>query len=211
MEALIIIPVFAAIFAPIVFIGRWILTPIDRAAKLRIAPVRFSIGDFLCLFLALQLPLTAAYQIIDEEDRGPFWLFTIVSWIVAPTIWYACARALSKAGVMNGRHRFVFLGLIMPAVYYGLIPFTVLTVFGVVGLFLGNELGFQRNAWLVVSWLALASVYFFSGVFSRWMLLHVRPGNEVSISHFQTVAEEEPSLSPTLMDRSNRECDPAVG
>jgi hypothetical protein len=211
MEVLIIIPVLAAFFAPMVFIGRWILTPIDWAAKSRKAPVRFSIGDFLCLFLALQLPLTAAYQFIDEEERRPFWLFTIVSWVVAPTIWYACARALSKAGVMNGRHRFIFLGLIMPAVYYGLIPFTVLTMFGVFGLFLGNELGFQRNAWLVLVWLALASAYFVSGVFSRWMLRQVHPAHDVSISHFELLAEEGSALSPALMDGSHRECDPAVG
>src|SRR5262245_34409327 len=127
VQVFLLIPMLAVIFAPIWFIGRWILAPIDQAGKSRKAPVRFSIGDFLCLFLALQLPLTGAYQFIDKEDRGPFWMVTFISWIVAPTIWWACARALSKAGVVNGRHRFVFLGLIMPAVYYGLIPFILLS------------------------------------------------------------------------------------
>ncbi len=46
----------AAAIAPLIWVARTILAPIDRAAKFRVAPVSFSIGDFLCLFLAIQLP-----------------------------------------------------------------------------------------------------------------------------------------------------------
>ena len=54
--------------APIIWISRQILAPIDRAAKFRKAPVRFSIGDFLCLFLAIQIPLAAVHR---TPARGP--------------------------------------------------------------------------------------------------------------------------------------------
>src|SRR6476661_7003679 len=111
---------------PIFLIARQILAPIDRAAKFRKAPVRFSIGDFMCLFLAIQMPLAGAHRFLGQDTMEAYWTFTIVTWLVAPVIWYAGARTLSKAQVTTNSHRFVFLGLIMPLVYYGLVPFTVL-------------------------------------------------------------------------------------
>src|SRR5215212_5775602 len=108
--------------APATWIARLILSPIDRAAKFRRAPVRFSIGDFLCLFLAIQIPLAAVHRYLNEETMEAYWIFTIITWFVAHVIWYVGARTLSKAQVTASAPRFVFLGLIMPLVYYGLIP-----------------------------------------------------------------------------------------
>jgi hypothetical protein len=161
----------AAMFGPLAFVARWILSPIDRAAKFRKAPVRFSIGDFLCLFLAVQIPLTAIYRFVREGSEGAFWVFTIITWLVAPLIWFAAARALSKAGVTNGWHRFVCLGLIMPLVYYGLIPFTVigLSFFGV--LFDDPSMPY---VWLLPVWFTLAILFYVSGVFVRGMLQQVK-------------------------------------
>src|SRR3954462_15915738 len=51
-----------------VLIGTAILAPIDRAAKSRHAPVRFSICDFLCLFLAIQIPLSALHRFIGQHN-----------------------------------------------------------------------------------------------------------------------------------------------
>src|SRR5438034_246672 len=116
----------ASFFGPSALIGGWILAPLDRAAKFRRAPVRFSIGDFLCLFLAIQIPLSAVYRFSSQGDNfiladrdnvavsRSFWLFFVITWLVGPVIWYCGARTLSKAGVMSGSHRFVFMGLVMP-------------------------------------------------------------------------------------------------
>src|SRR3954468_7092812 len=84
------------------FVGQWILGPIDRAAKGQHAPPRISIGDFLCLFVAVQLPLTLASRIRSDETEVYFWIFAALSWVVAPIIWISCARSLSRAGIMNG-------------------------------------------------------------------------------------------------------------
>ena len=188
----------AVIFTPVVLIGRWILGPIDRAARFRQAPVRFSIGDFLCLFLAVQLPLTAAYQFVDEEDRGLFWVFSVSSWIIAPIIWWACARALSRAGVVNGRHRFIFLGLVMPVVYYGLLPFVLLAVIGVFALLAGGAGGrnqFDRYAyWLAPVWLMLAVVLFLCGLLTRWMMRQTNRGLNVECED----GESHPSVESEL-------------
>jgi hypothetical protein len=156
----------AVAFLPAAAIARWILTPIDRAAKFREAPARFSIGDFLCLFAAIQIPLTAVFQLTGKETQETYWIFTVLTWVIAPVIWVACARALSKAGVTRSWHRFVFLSLIMPLVYYGIIPFSVIGI-SFFGLFFGAQIPVRLTASI---WIVLAVLFFVSGVFVRRML-----------------------------------------
>src|SRR6185503_2051705 len=95
----VIIVGIALTLAQLFWIARRILSPIDRAAKFRQAAVRFSIGDFLCLFLAIQIPLAGVHRFMGEETMAAYWTFTIITWLVAPVIWFAGARALSKAQV----------------------------------------------------------------------------------------------------------------
>jgi hypothetical protein len=167
--------------APTIWISWRILSPIDRAAKFRKAPVRFSIGDFLCLFLAIQIPLAAVHRFWNEDTMEAYWTFTIITWFVAPVIWYAGARTLSKAQVTTNSHRFVFLGLIMPLVYYGLVPFTVLGL-----AFLAPLVGRMDTPfhWLLPTWFVLAALFVVSGRFVRWMLQQV-PSDEPAISDRQ--------------------------
>src|SRR4051794_28565325 len=161
----------ALAIAPIIWIARQILSPIDRAAKFRQAPVRFSIGDFLCLFLAIQIPLAAVHRFVGQDTMEAYWIFTIITWLIAPVIWYAGARTLSKAQVTKSSHRFVFLGLIMPLVYYGLVPFTLLG-FAFLSLLAGEtDLPFRL---LLLAWLILAGLFFVSGRYVRWMLQKVQ-------------------------------------
>jgi hypothetical protein len=157
--------------APLIWIARRILSPIDRAAKFREAPVRFSIGDFLCLFLAIQIPLAAVYRFMGEATIGAYWAFTVITWLVAPVIWFAGARTLSKAQVTTSSHRFIFLGLIMPLVYYGLVPFTLLGL-----AFLGPLVGESDTPFrgLFSAWAVLAILFFVSGRYVQWMLQQVQ-------------------------------------
>ncbi len=169
----------AAFVAPMAMIGGWILAPIDRAAKFRQAPVRFSIGDFLCLFLAIQIPLSAVYRFIGRGEERPFWMFFVISWIVGSVVWYTGARILSRAGVINGSHRFVFMGLVLPLVYYGFLRFTFLTVeFFLLLIGVEGDAG-THYARMLGSWLLLAMLFSLSGVYTRYMLKQV-PGRESS-------------------------------
>lgn len=182
--------------APIIWLARHILAPIDRAAKFRKAPVRFSIGDFLCLFLAIQIPLAAVHRFMGPDTMEAYWTFTIITWLVAPIIWYAGGQTLSRAQVTTSSHRFVFLGLIMPLVYYGLVPFTVLGL-----AFLAPLLGHvpaQFRLQLLV-WSVLAVLFFVSGRFVRWMLQQVE-SSELSISDRQ---HEDKLLRAAMLDTSS--------
>jgi uncharacterized membrane protein len=78
---------------------------------------------------------------------------------------------------MTSAHRFVFLGLIMPLVYYGVIPFTILgmallaAVFGQIVIPFGS---------LGSVWLILAILFFASGLYVRRMLRQTKGGLPVS-------------------------------
>src|SRR3954470_4825949 len=177
ISAIVLVGIMLAV-APIFWIARQILAPIDRAAKFRKAPVRFSIGDFLCLFLAIQIPLAGAHRFLGEETMEAYWTFTIITWFAAPVIWYAGARTLSKAQVTTNSPRFVFLGLIMPLVYYGLVPFTVLGLTFLSPLAGRTDLPFRL---LLSVWFFLAVLFYLSGRFVRWMLQQV-PSDQPPIS-----------------------------
>jgi hypothetical protein len=168
---------------PLVCIGWWILAPIDRAAKSRTAPMRFSVGDFLCLFLAIQIPLAFVYRFVGEELVAYYWVLTILTWAIAPIIWIACGHTLSKAGITTSGHRFVFLGLIMPLVYYGVIPFTLLGLSFLAALFNPSDIPFQ---WIGPAWLVLAILFFVSGLFVRKMLQQTSASGSISEREHET-------------------------
>jgi hypothetical protein len=124
------------------------------------------IADFLCLFVIIQIPLAGAYQFANEETTEFFWLLTGATWVVAPVIWFTATRALSRAGVSGGKHRMLFMGLIVPVAYYGIIPFAFLTIGSVAAIFTGDE----SQLWLVLIWLALGVSLFLSGLYTRRMV-----------------------------------------
>jgi hypothetical protein len=160
----------AAFVAPSYIVIRWILAPIDRAAKFHKAPARYSVGDFLCLFLAIQIPLAAIYRFIPQEVDQPFWEFTVATWIVGPLMWMTGARTLSKAGIVAGAHRFVYMGLIMPLVYYGFLPLTFLGVAMVALAIEGPEPGGMPGTQMLLAWAVLAGLFAVSGVYTRYIL-----------------------------------------
>ncbi len=158
-----------AIIGPSTFIVRWILAPIDQAAKFRKAPARFSIGDFFCLFLAIQIPLAVIYRFVVSDESQFYWLFTIATWIVGPVMWVTGARTLSKAGIEASGQRFVFLGLIMPIVYYGLLPFTILGI-RIALMICGAESPSPFAYLMFATWGALAGLLALSAMFTARMV-----------------------------------------
>ncbi|HEY3391113.1 MAG TPA: hypothetical protein VGK58_00250 [Lacipirellulaceae bacterium] len=177
MIFLIVLISLGALAAIVAAVGWWILWPIDRAAKSRRASIQFSIGDFLCLFIVLQIPLLASHFLAIETDvdadRRSFWIITLITWIIAPLIWFICARSLSKAQVRNGVHRLTFLGLIVPFVYYAFLPYLFLSV-SISLLFSGVHPRRTDSSNIVfIAWVAITLVFFLCGLFTRWMLSQV--------------------------------------
>jgi hypothetical protein len=162
-----------AIFGPAIFIAVWILSPIDRAAKSREAPVRFSVGDFLCLFVIIQIPLAVVFRGGTDDWREGAVIVAVLLGAVGCVIWYAGARTLSKAGVSNTWLRFVYLGPVLSLVYYGLIPYTMLSAMQVGWAFDREEHG--EYQWGTGTWLLLTLLYGLCAAYTRWMLDKARP------------------------------------
>ncbi|MEX2316237.1 MAG: hypothetical protein WD669_03730 [Pirellulales bacterium] len=154
-------------------VGRWIVRPIDRAARIRGGAVQFSISDFLCLFLAIQIPLSAIHVLVRGEEKRMFWLFTIVTWIVGPLVWYICGRALSKAGVTHGKRRILFLGLVLPVVYYGLIPFAILPAMALWAMVTRDVIMASNLQGLGWVWVALGVLLAACGLYTRHLVRQV--------------------------------------
>jgi hypothetical protein len=152
---------------------RRILRPIDQAAKARNAPFRFSIGDFLCLFWFVQLPLAFVFQLDTEETALFYWALTVTIWAVAPLVWFTCATALSKAGISTGKHRIIVLALVVPLVYYGLFPFIGLSWVGAVSLALNGPQPVLQNFAAVALWFGIAIGLVVSGFYSPWVVREV--------------------------------------
>jgi hypothetical protein len=119
----------------IMAVGLWIVWPIERIARRVRRPVRFSIADFLCLFISIQVPLgfTVWYNaeildfaLVDQEDQLAFVRIVAgIFFILGILIWWGGVRAISFCGIYDSPRRMLFLGVIVPTVYYGLLPFAL--------------------------------------------------------------------------------------
>jgi hypothetical protein len=156
--------------------GRWILGPIDRAAKRRISAPRITISDCLCLFVAVQLPLAFIRRIRSDETEVHFWIFMVLSWIIAPVIWISCARALSRGGITGGVHRFLFMALVLPIAYYGLVPFVLLTAAAAIQIVFGEGGFLLSRPWWIVGWLATGTAIVAAGSYTHWLCGTAGPG-----------------------------------
>jgi hypothetical protein len=161
---------FFAMSAVIFGIGIWILVPIDRAAKARDGGRRISVSDFLCLFIAVQLPLTAASLLTNEDTKEYFWILTALAWTVAPLTWITCAMALSRAKITRGSHRLVFMGFVLPVVYYGIVPFAFLTTRAVDMVLTGQADRISSHLWLASAWVGMAAALIASGLYTNWLV-----------------------------------------
>ncbi|NUQ65694.1 MAG: hypothetical protein HUU20_24755 [Pirellulales bacterium] len=167
--------VLAIVGAVALGVAIWVLHPIDRAAREFRAPMQFTLVDFLCLFLLVQLPMALIHGFLNDQEAGIRWMLDIYAWFGVGSFWAASVHALSRAGIRNPRHRAIFLGFVAPSAISGVVVLPVLTAVGIVALAeRGGEL-LSRNsrgplAIAIVSYLALLVVVYFSGRLTRSMV-----------------------------------------
>ncbi len=162
---------------PLMWTISCILRPVDRAARERNLPFRFSMGDFLCLFWVVQLPLAYVFQMRGDGRRDSqnevdqfYWILTAAVWAIAPLAWVTVARALSKAGVAAGVHRMIFLGIVLPTVYYGLFPFMGMSIAVIFGVLESGSDYLAAHRVLVTMWWLLGVSLLACGFYSPWMV-----------------------------------------
>lgn len=179
MAILIISLLVASFVIPLILIARCILVPVDRAAKSRQSPVRFSIADVFCLFIIIQVPFSGVQLWMQDAPSGAIAMMVTIAALVSVLIWYFGARTLSRAGVSRGTHRFVYLGLILPFVYYACVPYCGLPFF-ILGSTV-DALPPSLATLLILLWIGGTVVFVAIAIFTGRMLASARPATEWSV------------------------------
>jgi len=107
----------AVLVTVIVLSGKWTLRPLDQAAKGSTRPPQFTLVDFFCLFLLIQLPTGLIHGWLP--DYSAIWGLDAFAWGACGMMWWISVRTLSRAGVQNPWHRGIFLVLALPVAYFG--------------------------------------------------------------------------------------------
>jgi hypothetical protein len=126
--------VFLIALAVSIWPFRWVLGPVERAAKERGGSVQFNLADVLSLFVLIQLALGAVHWKPLEMRLGAMIVFDALLAGIVALIWWAYVRILSEAGIHVIWPRCVILVAALPiATAAGLatlfLPFAVLDLF----------------------------------------------------------------------------------
>jgi hypothetical protein len=125
----------AALFLSLYLPIRWVLGPLDRAAKNRRYPIQFSLADFLCLFVQIQLLLAwPALAFRESQDKTAMACVTVLVVGLVLLIWWTGVHTLSRAGVHGTFGRAFTLTVSIPFGYafsiaIPMLPFVIFALF----------------------------------------------------------------------------------
>ena len=99
----------------------WVLGPLDQAARNRWHPVQFSLADFLCLFILVDLPMGGIHYCVPQGDgvTGGVIAADVVVVVLAALVWWTGVRTLSRAGIMAPGGAGFVLAVVIPVGYAG--------------------------------------------------------------------------------------------
>ncbi len=117
----------------------WVLGPLDQAARNRWYPVQFSLADFLCLFILVDLPMGGIHCCVPNGDgvTGGVIAADILVVVLAALVWWTGVRTLSRAGIHGTWQRGFVLAVVLPVGYAGSIIIGCLPFF-IIGLWQEN-------------------------------------------------------------------------
>ncbi len=158
-----------------VAIGAWILRPLDQAAKSSVRAPQFTLVDFLCLFVLIQLPTGLIHGWLRGTDYPGIWVLDGFGWGSCGMMWWISVRTLSRAGIQNPWHRGTFLLSALPLAFFGSIatPFIVLLL--VVSAATNTPAELKEMGWLAVAVVALVAALYGCGRYTRWMIRAAHP------------------------------------
>jgi hypothetical protein len=132
---------------------KWVIGPLDRAAKDRQYPVQYSLADLLCVFVLVQLVIGLSHWATCDSQQPTaiaILILDVVLAAVAAVVWWKFVRTLSRAGILIVWHRCVILVIILPAAVVGSIA--------VMFLFFVALATIQSQNIIVGIWLLLAEI-----------------------------------------------------
>jgi hypothetical protein len=153
-------------------IGRYVLGPLDRAARHWMRPTQFTMIDFLSLIFLFQLPMAALRPLGGERGDAQelIWLLYFFCWVVTAAMWGLSVRTLSRAGIENTWHRGVFLAFVLPAAYFGSIALVVALCIAVVAMCMEGIPSATAALTMLAVVAGLLTAFFLSAKFVRKMV-----------------------------------------
>jgi hypothetical protein len=142
MGLLALLGMFGSIFV-VGYSLNWVLGPLDRAAKNRRYRVQFSLADFLCLFVEVQLALgvlALAFRGTDGKMTGLAVFLSIVILAVVSLVWWTGVRTLSAGGIDGTFARALTLSIGIPIGFAGSIAIPAIAVAAFASLDSSNQL-----------------------------------------------------------------------
>ena len=126
-EVMLILLLIAVVIAMFAVIAVWILGPVDQAAKETRGPLQFTLVDFLCLFVLVQLPMALIHGLLTEAELAMRWILDVYAWFSVVAFWGLSVQVLSRAGIRRPRYRAIFLCFVAPSAILGTIAVPMLT------------------------------------------------------------------------------------
>src|SRR5688500_11378517 len=111
--------VLAVVIGGTIWLARWMLEPINRAAGALGAPTRFMLVDSLALMILLQIGLAICGQALADEgtreaDANMYWLMLFLVVVLVLVLWAASVSVVSRAGIRRPLRRVAVIVLLVP-------------------------------------------------------------------------------------------------
>lgn len=166
---------FGLFVASAIWLGSWLLYPVNRAAGHLNAPTRFMLTDFIWLMIQLQLVLGFVMNWIEGATSAN-WLLVLIFLLSLPVVvmWGASVSVVSRAGITQPLRRAVLILVLVPGSLAVIVAGPVLIVSGIAAL---NDLSYTRldramlsiGIWLGAAVLTIAFAFILRRL-SFWVL-----------------------------------------
>jgi hypothetical protein len=112
-----------AILGATVGVARWVLRPLDEAAKRSNSRLQFTLLDFFCLFALVQAPMAVIHGVVRHTPPAAMALMDVFAWFAVGSMWFLGVWAMSRAGVVRARDRCLFLLVVLPVSIISVLEF----------------------------------------------------------------------------------------
>ena len=171
----------AVLIAAVVWLAKWMLEPINRAAGSLNAPTRFMLIDFVSLMILLQIGLAICGQALSAADAGDaatrmYWLLLGIVAVLVLVLWSASVSVVSRAGIRRPLRRILVSVVLVPgalAAIMGAPTVLIMLAAGTASLFHREpEISWtvQHLPWLALAVPALVAIMFVLRRLSFWSL-----------------------------------------
>lgn len=114
MEFLIGILIWVAWLGAMLVLSGWVLGPLEQRGKRGQRRLQFTLGDWICLALMIQLWAAMVHSFVAIDGGGGALIMDIYGWGLGVILWFGVVQRLSAAGIRKTWYRGVALVVIYP-------------------------------------------------------------------------------------------------